>query len=119
MPKGPQGQKRPIRERELLDALGRLHRRINRLADEEARSAWVSGWAARGNLLPLKAKLIQQAEEILDQLMEGQKTAPPKSKKLPRKLPEDPVSRAVQIMREATGQAPAPKKATSIKSRKG
>ena len=27
----------------------------------------------------------------------------PKSKKLPRKLPEDPVSRAVQIMREATG----------------
>jgi hypothetical protein len=29
---------------------------------------------------------------------------PPKSKKLPRKLPEDPVSRAVHIMREATGQ---------------
>ena len=27
---------------------------------------------------------------------------PPKSKKLPRKLPEDPVSRAVAIMREAT-----------------
>ena len=27
----------------------------------------------------------------------------PKSKKLPRKLPEDPVSRAVAIMREATG----------------
>ena len=32
---------------------------------------------------------------------QGQK--PPKSKKLPRKLPEDPVSRAVAIMREATG----------------
>jgi hypothetical protein len=29
---------------------------------------------------------------------------PPKSKKLPRKLPEDPVSRAVSIMREATKQ---------------
>ena len=29
---------------------------------------------------------------------------PPKSKKLPRKLPEDPVSRAVAIMREATGE---------------
>ena len=27
---------------------------------------------------------------------------PPKSKKLPRKLPEDPVSRAVAIMRETT-----------------
>jgi hypothetical protein len=33
----------------------------------------------------------------------GQK-APPKSKKLPCKLPEDPVSRAVQIMRQATKQ---------------
>lgn len=30
----------------------------------------------------------------------------PKSKKLPRKLPEDPVSRAVAIMREATGEKP-------------
>lgn len=29
---------------------------------------------------------------------------PPKSKKLPRKLPDDPVSRAVSIMREATKQ---------------
>lgn len=28
----------------------------------------------------------------------------PKSKKLPRKLPEDPVSRAVSIMRTATKQ---------------
>jgi hypothetical protein len=34
---------------------------------------------------------------------QGQKT-PPKSKKLPRKLPEDPVSRAVAIMRQATNQ---------------
>jgi hypothetical protein len=33
----------------------------------------------------------------------GQKP-PPKSKKLPRKLPEDPVSRAVSIMRTATKQ---------------
>ncbi len=35
---------------------------------------------------------------------------PPKSKKLPRKLPDDPVSRAVQIMREATGQKSQPSK---------
>ena len=30
----------------------------------------------------------------------------PVSKKLPRKLPDDPVSRAVAIMREATGEKP-------------
>lgn len=35
----------------------------------------------------------------------------PKSKKLPRKLSADPVSRAVAIMREATGdQGPAKKR---------
>jgi hypothetical protein len=34
---------------------------------------------------------------------QGQKQ-PPKSKNLPRKLPEDPVSHAVAIMREATGE---------------
>jgi hypothetical protein len=33
---------------------------------------------------------------------------PPKSKKLPRKLPEDSASRAVHIMREATGDTPKP-----------
>ena len=40
---------------------------------------------------------------------QGQKRkapAAPKSKKLPRKLPDDPVSRAVQIMREATEDKP-------------
>jgi hypothetical protein len=31
--------------------------------------------------------------------------APPKSKKLPRKLPDDPIARGVAIMREATGES--------------
>jgi hypothetical protein len=30
---------------------------------------------------------------------------PPKSKKLPRKLPDDPIARGVAIMREATENA--------------
>jgi hypothetical protein len=29
---------------------------------------------------------------------------PPKSTKLPRKLPDDPIARGVAIMREATGE---------------
>jgi hypothetical protein len=32
---------------------------------------------------------------------------PPKSTKLPRKLPEDPIARGVAIMREATAEKPA------------
>jgi hypothetical protein len=38
------------------------------------------------------------------------------SKKLPRKLPDDPIARGVAIMREATGQAAiTPKKAPRAK----
>ena len=43
----------------------------------------------------------------------GRKTkAPsaPKSTKLPRKLPEDPIARGVAIMREATEGKPKPKR---------
>ena len=47
MPKGPQGQKKQAdelarTERELNDALGRIHKEINKIADEEARSALVA-----------------------------------------------------------------------------
>jgi hypothetical protein len=35
---------------------------------------------------------------------------PPKSTKLPRKLPDDPIARGVAIMREATEQKPPAKK---------
>ena len=39
----------------------------------------------------------------------GKPPTPPKSTKLPRKLPDDPIARGVAIMREATGQKPKPK----------
>jgi hypothetical protein len=94
-----------------MDALARIHRRINEIADQEARDAKVSGWAAQGHLMPEKLRLIQRTEEILDELMSD---APhtPKSTKLPRKLPDDPIARGVAIMREATGQVgKQPKKA--------
>jgi hypothetical protein len=43
---------------------------------------------------------------------------PPKSKKLTRKLPEDPIARGVAIMREATGTANSkPSKAPKLKPR--
>lgn len=42
---------------------------------------------------------------------DGPKRKPPsapKSTKLPRKLPDDPIARGVAIMREATGEKPKP-----------
>lgn len=38
------------------------------------------------------------------------KVAPPKSTKLPRKLPDDPIARGVAIMREATADKSKPSK---------
>jgi hypothetical protein len=56
----------------LMDRLGAIHRRINEIADLEARSAYVKGWAAQGNLMPEKERLIAQTEKILDELLGGQ-----------------------------------------------
>jgi hypothetical protein len=57
------------KELDLIDRLGRISQRINEIADVEARSTLVRGWAAQGNLITEKERLIQRAEEILDQLI--------------------------------------------------
>lgn len=57
-------------EDRLVWRLGALHDRINKIADIEARSALVGGWAAQGNLMPEKERLIDEAEKILDKLID-------------------------------------------------
>ena len=57
------------KELDLIDRLGRIRQRINEIADMEVRSTLVRGWAAQGNLIAERERLIQRAEEILDQLM--------------------------------------------------
>ena len=57
------------KELDLIDRLGRISQRINEIADVEARSTLVRGWAAQGNLIAEKERLIQTAEEILDRLI--------------------------------------------------
>ena len=42
------------KELDLIDRLGRISQRINELADVEARSTLVRGWAAQGNLMAEK-----------------------------------------------------------------
>jgi len=59
------------KELDLIDRLGRISQRINEIADVEARTALVRQWAAQGNLTAEKERLIQKAEEILDQLKAG------------------------------------------------
>jgi hypothetical protein len=51
--------------------ISELHARVSRLADEEARAAWVNGAAADGRFLDIKADLISQAEKILAELEKG------------------------------------------------
>ena len=57
------------KEQELIDRLSLIHQRINQIADMEARTALVGGWAAQGNLIPKKERLLQKTEEILDELI--------------------------------------------------
>lgn len=49
--------------------LKQIHDRVNWMADEEARSAWVNGFAARGGLMSEKLALLDEADRILTKLM--------------------------------------------------
>jgi hypothetical protein len=55
-------------QKKLLSKLAAIHQRVQWMADEEARSAWVGGLAARGIFLDEKERLIAEAERILDEL---------------------------------------------------
>jgi hypothetical protein len=55
-------------EKALWDRLGQIHRRVQWMADEEARSAWVGGEASRGTLMTKKMRLIEEAEQVLDKI---------------------------------------------------
>jgi len=55
-------------EKILWDRLADIHRRVQWMADEEARSAWVNGLAAQGALMPQKMELIDEAEKVLGRI---------------------------------------------------
>jgi hypothetical protein len=61
-------------QKKLLSKLAAIHQRVQWMADEEARSAWAGGLAARGIFLDEKERLIDEAERILDEL-EGKPNA--------------------------------------------
>lgn len=52
----------------LLQRLTAIHQRIQWMADEEARSAWVNGLAAQGIYFEEKERLLEEAESILNQI---------------------------------------------------
>jgi hypothetical protein len=57
------------RKRAIEQRLKDIHERVQWMADAEARSALVNGWAADGHLWPEKEKLIEESERLLDELM--------------------------------------------------
>jgi len=56
------------REEKLEFKLNQLHRRINWLADKEARAAWVKGIGANGEFYAEKMKLIDETDRVLEEL---------------------------------------------------
>jgi hypothetical protein len=57
------------REEELNFRLKSLHERFDWIADENARGAWVRGFAATPALYEEKVHLIERAEDVLLELM--------------------------------------------------
>lgn len=55
-------------EEQIVERLKHIHDRIAWIADQEARSAWVKGWAADGHLDPERQRLIEEADTILEKL---------------------------------------------------
>lgn len=56
-------------ERLLMMRLQHIHEQVQWMANEEARSAWVQGWAARGGFSKKKIRLIDEADKILRKLL--------------------------------------------------
>jgi hypothetical protein len=56
------------KKQRLDERLVAIHNRVQWMADEEARSAWVGGLAGQGHFLPEKERLIDETDKILDQL---------------------------------------------------
>lgn len=61
------------REEKLWDRLAAIHRRVQWMADEEARAALVGGRAADGAFLDEKERLCEETDRILDELEKGLK----------------------------------------------
>ena len=64
---GPQ-MKREDEER-LIHRLAGLHDRVKKIANREARTSVVAGWAAEGHSLPDKERLIDEVEKLVDRLI--------------------------------------------------
>lgn len=58
------------REEELEFKLTQLHKRINWIADKEARAAWVKGVGANGEFFNEKMRLIEESERVLAELVQ-------------------------------------------------
>lgn len=58
----------PEAEARLMARLAAIHKRVEWMANEEARSVWVRGLAARGVHLKEKEQLLEETEKLLDRL---------------------------------------------------
>ena len=104
-----------FRKEFLWKHLSAIHERVQWMADEEARAAWVGGRAADGIFLAKKERLCDATDRILDELEQGLKM--PKGPK-GQKRPADVIGNAVRVLQIATGEAEeplAPRKRLSLR----
>jgi hypothetical protein len=56
------------RENELESRLLAVHKRLQWLADQEARAAWLNGYGANGEHEAERERLISSAESLVDEM---------------------------------------------------
>lgn len=56
------------REDQIVKRLEATHKRVQWMADQEARAIWVGGVGARGEYLKEKESLLDETERLLDKL---------------------------------------------------
>jgi hypothetical protein len=58
----------PIREAQINNRLAQIHRRLDQIADIEAKAAPHKGFGANGELDPERQRLTEETDRLLDEL---------------------------------------------------
>ena len=61
-------QPNPVREVQINDRLGQIHRRLADIAAIEVKAALVGGYGSKGEFDPERQRLIEETDRLLDEL---------------------------------------------------
>jgi len=61
-------QSKPVREAQINNRLGQIHRRLGDISAIEAKAVLVGGYGSKGEFDPERQRLIEETDRLLDEL---------------------------------------------------